>query len=304
MRNGKKSLDSWIGEALQDTDKEGKCSMMSLVHMVGQQPKEIHTTKFGAGKSWNEVELATMFRGKATTYCQDLPGVQTFQLLAFYGAKTAPEAFMPFVVNVNSNEAFGGLGTESPTEQGMRAQDMRQREMMFQQVYRRQQIMDDYTLRLIEQQGRTIESVSRENREAYEIVKEVLMEKALNEHNRKMDQLKFERDTGERRKWMAWAPPLINTILGREIFPQSTADTALVESIAESLSEDDIMKLAGAIKPELMGPLAARMGSYMQKKQIEDQQLKQLSQLTSPDPESDAAGDVVQIPQVSANGKA
>jgi len=295
----KKTLEAWLTEAMNDPDKDAKCSMIVLVHMVGQQQKEIHTTKFGNGKSWSGNELGAMFHGKATAYCQDLPGSQTFQLLAFYGDRTTPEAFQPFVINVNA-DSFNGLATEPPTEQGRLQASMRREEMLIQQVYRRQQVMDEYTIKVIESQASTIRSLSTENRDAFTIVKDMLMEKALDDHKRKMEQLNFERSTGERKKWMGWIPALTNQILGREVFPQSTADTSLVESITESLSEDDIMKLTTVIKPELMGPLAARMHEFMLKKKKEEESLKQLSAMKSPDPEADAAGDIV---HVNGNGK-
>jgi hypothetical protein len=59
---GRKTLDMWIKEALTDPDKDGKCSMISLVHMVGAQEKEIHTTKFSPGKTWDDKELASIRR--------------------------------------------------------------------------------------------------------------------------------------------------------------------------------------------------------------------------------------------------
>ena len=40
MSTKRKTLDSWISDALNDPDKDGKCSMISLVHMVGQQRKK------------------------------------------------------------------------------------------------------------------------------------------------------------------------------------------------------------------------------------------------------------------------
>lgn len=297
MRGGRKTADMWINEAITDPDKDGKCSMISLVHMVGQQEKEIHTTKFGGGKDWKAIDLAAMFMDKARTYCQDIHGLQTFQLLAFYDGRTTPQAFFPFTVN--SENTTGALGTEAPTETGRTQQLMRQGEMLFQQTYRRQQVQDEFMTRLISMQSTMIKELSQENRDAFGIVKEMLMQKALDDHNRAMEQLKFQRETAERKKWMGWAPPLLNTILGKEIFPQSTADTALVEGIADSLTEEDIMKIAGVLKPEVWGPLAHRMHAYMQKRNLEEEQIKALSAVRSPDPESDAAGDVVQL-----NGKA
>lgn len=284
-------MDVWIREALTDPDKDGKCTMIALVHMVGMQQKELHSTKFNNGRSWTEMELAAMFRGKADVYAQDIPGVQSFQLLAFYNDRTTPEAYFPFLSSGNIDN--NGLGTEAPNEQGQIQQRMRREEALFQQLYRRQQVMDDYSIRMMTMQANQIEILTRENRDAFTIVKDILMTRALDDHNRKMEQLRFERESTERKKWMSWVPALANTILGRELFPQATADTALVESIADSLSEDDIMKLAGTLKPEMWGPLAARMHTYMMKKNEEEKQLKAISQYASPDPEADAAGDVI-----------
>lgn len=290
----RKTLAQWIKEAINDPDKDGPLTMMALVHMVGQQQKELHTTKFAPGKDWKETDLADMFRGKAETYCQDLPGLQTFQLLAFYGGRSEPEAFLPFVINVNA-DVGNGLATEAPTEQGKTQQSMRHTEMLLQQVYRRQQVMDDFTMSMIERLGGMVEKLTHENQEAFSVMKELLMEQATKTHEHKMAQLKFERDTAERKKWLSYAPPLLNTLLGREVFPQATADTALIESVADALTEEDIHKLAGSLKPELWGPLAYRMHQYMQKKNKELEQQKAAAALVSPDPEAEAAGEVVRL---------
>ena len=301
------SLERWIHDALTDPDKEEKCSMISLVHVVGQNnQKEIHTTKFGSGKVWAEKDLAEMFRGKAQTYCQDLPGVQTFQLMAFYGGSTQPTAFMPFTEGGKTD--YDGLMTEPPTPEGRLQMNKRNEQALISQVYRRQAQMDDYAIRIqetmckgMQQAIHAMQECTRENREAFGIVKDMLMEKALDNHKHNMAQLEYERSTAERRKWMQWAPALLNTVLGRNIFPQETADTSLVESIADALSDDDVMKLAGAIPPHLMGPLAARMEAYYKKKNAEKEELKALALSAAKvrDPEADAAGELM-----LGNGKA
>jgi len=258
--------------------------------MIGTQQKEIHSTKFSGGKTWTEQELASMFRGKAEAYSQDLPGIQTFQLLGFYGGRNIPEAYQPFTCTPNNEP--GGLGTESPTDTGRTQQMMRQWDSLFSQVFRRQQTLDEYSNRIISQQADTITKLAHENRDMFGIFKEMLMEKALNDHTRKMEQLNFERSTIERKKWISFMPALVNTVLGREVFPQGLADTALVESIADSISEEDIMKLASVVKPELMGPLAARMHQHLLKKSEEEKAIKMLSATRVIDPEADAAGEL------------
>lgn len=290
----KVSMSAWIRECMTDSDKDGSLSMLALVYMVagGMQQREIHTTKFAAGKSWSPDDLERMFQGKADTYTQDMPGTHDFQLMAFYGGRDTPQSYFPFRRVTQHDTDATGMMTEPPTPEGRMRQGMRWQDMQLSQVYERQRQLDSYSLSVISHQQQQITSLMRENRDAFEIVKDVLMKQALDSHGRQMEQLKFERASAERSKWITFLPALVNTVLGREVFPQATEDTALVESIADSLTEEDIMKLATTIKPELMGPLAARMQKYLVKKQAEEHARKQMAQYATPDPEAEAAGEV------------
>ncbi len=270
----RKTLEQWIAEVIVDPDKE-KFSGFSLVHMQGTSQKEIHSYKWGGTGEIDAKHMASVFRGKAEAYCQDMPGVQQFQMLAFYSGKNEPEAFQPFTVNVQSDHS--GLATEGPSEQGQIQQRMRHNEALIQQTYRKQEHLDNYTLRLLDAADRRNAALAHENMEAFNIVKEMLMERALNEHTRTMEQLAFSRATEERKKWLSFAPLLINTLLGDNIFPQSTEDTALIEGLANAVTEEHIHKLMGLGLPnELMGPLAARVMKAREKKAKEEAATKQL----------------------------
>lgn len=288
----RQTLESFIRDALTDKDKDGPCTSISLVHRGGaggQQELEVHTTKL-AGRTVDPHDLAVMFKNKADGYSQDLPGVQYFSLLFFYRGSNQAEARFPFLVNGKTD--LDGA-TEGPDEKGRTQQGMRHAEMLIQQVYRRQQILDDFQLRLLERADRRIHTLEQENRDMFDIFRQVMLDKITAENNQQMQRLEFERKTKEREKLLTFAPALINTILGREVFPQSTADTALVETIAESLGPEDVEKLisSGVIKPELMGPLFNRLSQVMQKKEAEREKQKLLSPSVS-DPEADAMGEV------------
>jgi hypothetical protein len=293
----RQSLADWIREAMLDPDKDGKISMLSLVHMAGttnqfgQQQLEVHSTKLAPGVAAAPADLAALFQGKAESYAQDLPGVQSFCLLAFYAGSSEPQARHPFLITGKVD--FEGGATETPDPRGEKQQSMRHSEMLIQQVYRRQQVMDDYSIRLLERANNTVAQLSNENREMFAIFKEMMMEKVMGEHNREMERLKYERETEERKKWLSFAPALVNTILGREVFPQASADTALIETIAESLSMEDVGRLAAAnvIKPEILGPLYARFEQAEKKRLAKIEERKRLMP-PSKNPENEAGGDV------------
>jgi hypothetical protein len=294
---GRKTMSTWLDEAMRDSDKDGQISQMTLVHMVGQQQREIHSTKFSAGKSWTAKDLSDMFRSKAEVFCQDLSGVHTFNLIAFYGGRNSPEAFYPFVVNSTADPS-GMLATEQPTHEGRTMQSMRQSEMVFQQTYRRQQQQDEYTLRLLEIQNRMLSETMGENRDMFNVMKEMMMTSVQNQHKLRMEELEYDRSSAERRKMLGFIPPLVNTMLGREVFPQSTEDTALVEAVAESLDETAVIKLAEHLPPTIVGPLMARVEKVLIKKRGEHAAEQKTAAIVRRvgvrNPEADAAGDPVQ----------
>jgi hypothetical protein len=278
----KKTLGDWISDAANDSDKEGALTAIVLCHMQGMQRQEIHTSKFGLSTSRSPHDVGAMLKKKAEEFCQDMPGVQMFQLLAFYGGRGEPEATHPFAINVN-NYGENGLSTENPTSQGTLQQQMRHGEMLVQQVYRRQQAQDEYSIRMTDgfmnMFSRMMEhldkSVERQI-EATNIAMDLMQRAKDRDHEQRMQQLQFERSTAERKKWLAFAPPLINQLLGREVFPQSTEDSALVEQIIDAIKPEDLAKLSGLLPPEMWGPLASRFQKTIDRKTKEESEAKAL----------------------------
>ncbi len=259
----RQTLENWIAEALAEANNVSETvSAISLVHMRGAGEVELHTTRFG-GKAWSAKDLAEMFQGRADSYAQDLPGVQTFCLYVFY-EKSANEIRARHPFTANGVTDYGGLMTEGPDDRGMRQQGMRLTEAIVVNTFRQISTVFQASQSTVEMQGREIRELRAENREMFIMVKDMLVERDRNEHDRQMKQLEFTRATEERKRWLAFVPPLVNQVLGREVFPQNTEDTALVEGIAEELSKrpEDMMKLAAVIPPSMMGPLAGRLQKY------------------------------------------
>lgn len=260
----RQTIDQWIREALLDDQKDGDCTALSLIHMVGTREQEIYTMKLG-GRPNDPKELAQIFRTKAENHAAEIPGTQTFNLLGFYANRTEPQARKPFTVTGEATEQ-GQLVTEGPTEKGFVQQTMRHNEAYTQITLRHTAAMIESSARMLDRMATHNEKLMKENHDALEIIKELTLGRITDQREHDMKKLQFERETSERQKWLSFGPALINGILNREIFPQATADTALIEAIIEGISEEDIMKLSSVIKPELWGPLAQRMKQSMQSK--------------------------------------
>jgi len=284
MRGGRKTLQTWIAEAKVDPDKEKPVSMMTLVHMVGQAEREIHTVRFG-GNPREDSELAQLFQGKAETYCQDIPGVQSFCLLAFYGTNE-PEARHTFIINVE--QEFNGLATEGPHAQGLTQQAMRHSEAIIQMSFRQTAMLFDSTQRTLAMLSDQNVKLMQERNDAYEIVHKVMLKDITDsrEHDEKM--AREAQAAEERKKWLSFAPALLNTILGREVFPQATADTALIETIVSNLDEKSIMKMAEVVPASLWGPLAARFETSLRNRRLLREENSKA--FGDEDPEANAVG--------------
>lgn len=282
----RQTLEQWIHEALTDEDKTKPCTAISLVHRQGGRELELHTTHIGT-RQWDAKSLAKMFLSKAENYAAEIPGVQTFNLLAFYGG-TQWEAIKPFMIN--GQEELPGLGTEPATKDGFLAQSMRHTEAMTQMCLKQMAAMTGQICGMFEQVTRENMSLRKENQEAVLIVRDAIMKMTEGREEAMMKRLAFQRATEERKTWLSFGPALINSLLGREVFPQNTADTALIEAIANSLTEDDMQTLAasGVIKPHLLGPLSQRMAKVLERKRIAAGAAQEA--LAKIDPEEDAAG--------------
>jgi hypothetical protein len=278
----KQSLESWIAEVLTDMPDGKMCSGIGLVHVVGfSSEKELHSIKMNSGKQWTAKELAEIFDHKASTYCQDLTGVQMFTLHVFYGDSTTPGASLPFRKNGDHNYEGTGL-TEAPTGQGLVQQSMRHSEAAVQMAFRAMSEANQLLMEHAKQCSAENLLLRKENFDAWQVVKEIGTKDREAKHALRMEQIRAERNSALWQEWMRFGPALINNILGVEIFPQATEDTALVETIISSLTKDQMEKLASALPPKLLGPLAARAEKYL--KQRKEREATDLAALEDEDP--------------------
>lgn len=290
MARKRQSLDGWITEALIDGDREGQCKAFSLVHVtVSGSERELHAIRFNGSKQWTGSELALVFRGKAESYAQDLPGTQTFCLLAFYDGDAEP-ARHPFTISGEPDPNGTGLTTEAPTPQGVLAMSMRHVEFMYRTNDSAQRRVTD-TLqesnRILAAENRTLQ---KELQQAYAMTRELVLGRLTEEHKFKLEQIQAEQKANDRQLLFNIVPPLINNVVGREVFPQSTADTALIEMIAKSLDRNTLEKIATLLPPEVLAPLMGRFEQVLQAASIAQDQAHQALAENNVNPEDDAAG--------------
>jgi len=280
-----KTLEQWIRETLSEqrehpeTSKEGACSAMALLYM---QPtggtRELDTVRL-TGKTWNPKDIADRFKGKAETYAQDLGGMQTFQIHAFFGSRE-PQAFHNFKV-VDGEVAAAGSDRgvrENPDATGLVAQAMRHLERSQETL---SSLVQGFVARAVEREEKLYareDKLREEIHDASLIVREMIMEKRKDLFEMEMSRARFLRDSKNQDTMLSQVPALINTISGEEVFPQSTADKNLVDSLCERVAPEqvDMLVATGIIPENLAGPLKLRIGQWREEQAKKAEAIKNL----------------------------
>jgi hypothetical protein len=273
----RQSLETWLQSALNDADKDGPCVAVGLWHIKasggGSAKEEIHTTRIQG--TANARQIAELMRDKAETFAGGLVGAQTFRVVAFYGEDTPDNWRASYPLMVNGIIEHDGLGTEGPTKDGLVAQMMRHNEAVMQQAYQQTQRMFERSDRMMGSMQTHFESLARSNQElrqesmeAWEIAKKLVLMQETDDHERRMKEMSYARSSDERAKLMKLLPALANTAFGKEIIPQSTADSAMLEAILEKVSPDQLTMVAQFLdlSPEVMAPLVNRAAGLAQAK--------------------------------------
>lgn len=280
-----KTLEQWIAETMTDTrenpenGKEGGCTALALVYV---QPtggvKELDPVRL-AGKTWKAKDIADRFKGKAETFAQDMGGMQSFQILAFFGSRE-PQAFHNFKV-VDGEIAHGGenrSAKESPDAQGLVAFTMRHLERTQETLMALAQGFVQRADAREERMAIREEKMRDELTDAHAIVREMIMNTKKAEFDMEIARLKFARDSENQANMLQQAPGLINTIAGTDVFPQSVADKALLDTLCEKVAPENVDQLVsiGIISAEMAGPLKIRIGQYREEQAKKAEALKTL----------------------------
>jgi hypothetical protein len=254
---GKKSIEQWIVERASDPDKEGALSCLMLEHLVGNSGDVLHEKKVGQ----NPLDIpatSKLIYDIAQTFCQDLTGNHLFRIQAFYGENPQPQAKHIFAIAGQQDTEF--LGQESPDQKGLLAHGLgyssRTMELSLRQMAMSNEIMNE-NARIM---ANTVSRLTAENFQAFEVLKNFLVEREMAKGNREFENLKYQRASAEREKYISMALPLLNQLTGKKIVPTSTEDSSIMETISK-LDAATLTKLLGALQsePALMATVASRL---------------------------------------------
>jgi len=301
MSKRRQTIDAWIQAAISDVIDGRQCSAITCLHLkgVGGATEEVVTRPLDGPV--NVKELADHLVGRAEGFAQELPGLQTFKLLAFYGT-AAPHN--PFHITISDGNLMSRTeamqAAHEPTPTGLFGQLMKHNEMLVQanmQLTRENMQLAQGVLGMCLGPQGVIAQSRQSELEAIAVVKDATLGMLKERKEARLEELKAVQELQTRKAIMDALPHLVNRWTGHEVFSEVANDSAIITKLAMKVTPQDLDMLVqmGKLNQEEALILSARFAAIVEGKKKELEALK-----TVPGEDGDSS---LVVPPNGMNGK-
>lgn len=306
----------WVRERFEETNEGGALSLVRAMRFSanGQDVLVHQMTSTLSTSKWTAEEVAKTLGYVCDRDARGLPGVNQYELQACYGASAKPAGFLPFqrVGQLQYGPLpGGGLATEVASPVGITQVGMRWGEVAIQGAQRKDELIIGLLGRLLESERADKANVMKENREAMGLLRQFIADAM----DKRVDMLRFDRNTKLIFEGIKVAPALLNQVTGQTILPGEEESVAeiLYDSMttAERVAYLQKLHLTSPIKASVM---AGKMANIKKKRVAEAKELREMGasvkEPTMAEAEAemgaddviDHAIDVLRGPDVPTNG--
>jgi len=271
----KQTVDQWVQSVITEEIEGKKCHAIALLHLkgVGGATEEI-TTKPVEG-TVDVTEVANFLIGRAEGFSQDLPGLQTFKLIAFYGSNEPrnPFHFTTSDGNVTSRTEIM-MSAHEPTPTGLLGQLMKHNEMLVSQnnqlVTANMTMANGIVAMCFGDKG-VVQASIRSQLEAVEVVKDAMLDMHRQRRELVLEEHKAAQDLQTRKAVIDALPTIVNRFTGREVFSEKDNRAKILELLALKISPKDIEFLVsiGKLTKEEAVILSAQFAAIVEEKRKE-----------------------------------
>lgn len=274
------TVDQWVQTVITDTVDGRPCSAVTCLHVkgVGGATEEI-VTKALEGPC-NVKEIADHLVGRAEGFSQELAGLQTFKLLAFYGTNEPHNPFHFTATDgnvVSRNEAM--QSAHEPTPTGLLGQLMKHNEQIVQQnmalTQANMQLAQGVLGMCLGPQG-IIARAQTDMIDAIGVVKDATLDMFTQRRQLRLEELESQKSLQTRQAIIDAIPSLVNRWTGHEVFSEKNTRAKLLEKLALKVKPDDLelMVQLGKLSPEEALMLSTEFAAIVAEKTKEHEALK------------------------------
>jgi urease gamma subunit len=271
----RQTVDTWVQSVISEVIDGKGCSAITLLHLkgVGGATEEV-TTKPIEG-TVTPTELANFLIGRAEGFSQDLAGLQTFKLLAFYGSN---EPHNPFHFTTSDGTVMSRsetmMSAHEPTPTGLLGQLMKHlenKEFQNNQLVASNMALAQSVITMCFGPAGVVQGSIKAQLEAVEVVKDAMLDMSRERKSLILEEHKAAQDLQTRKAVIEAIPQLVNRFTGHEIFDEKTNDSKIIEALALKISPQDLELLVGMGKltREQALILSARFTSIVEEKRKE-----------------------------------
>jgi len=270
----------WVQTVIADVIDGRPCSAVACLHLkgVGGATEEVVTKPLEGPV--NVKELADHLVGRAEGFAQDLAGLQTFKLLAFYGTAEPHNPFH-FTVSdgsvISRNEAM--QTAHEPTPTGLLGQLMKHNEQLVQQnmvlTQANMQLAQGVLGMCLGPQGVIAQSRQSEL-EAIAVVKDATLGMLKERKEARLEELQAVQQIQTRKAILDAIPHMVNRWTGHEVFSETANKAAIIDKLAMKVSPQDLELLVqmGKLTQEEALLLSAQFAAIVETKRKELEAMK------------------------------
>lgn len=280
MAKRRQTVDMWVQSVIADVIDARQCSAVTCLHLkgMGGATEEVVTRPLDGPV--NIKELADHLISRAEGFAQELAGLQTFKLLAFYGTA---EPHNPFHFTVSDGTVISRTEAmqtaHEPTPVGLLGQLMKHNEQLVQQnmvlTQSNMQLAQGVLGMCLGPQGVIAQSRQSEL-EAIAVVKDATLGMLKERKEARLEELKAIQELQTRKTITDAIPHLVNRWTGHEVFSETANDSAILTKLAMKVTPQDLDMLVqmGKLGQEEALLLSARFAAIVEGKKKELEALK------------------------------
>lgn len=282
MSKRRQTVEQWVTSVVADVIDGKGCTLIGLLHLkgVGGASEEVRSKPLEG--TVNTKELADHLIGSAEGFSQDLAGIQTFKLVAFYGTN---EPHNPFHFTVSDGAVMARsesmMSAHEPTPAGLQGQLMKNNEFLSRQnadlVQQNMTMANNIVAMCFGPQGMVQQSI-RAQLEAVEVVKDAMLDMSRERKQLVLEEHKAAQDLQIRKAVIDALPMITNRITGHEIFDEKANRAKMLELFAMKITPQDLEVLVsmGKLSKEEALVISSQFAAIVEEKKKESDALRKV----------------------------
>jgi hypothetical protein len=248
-------LSTFLAETLKRDDVPGRLRKLVVSHIIkgnkiGDEIRAVSIpAEAEADEDWQNATAAKIVEQAASEAVTLAAGVQRYAVQCFFEGDEKPHGRHVFTCQ-GPDEDEDQIGTEGPDETGLVAASQRHTEF-FAQAFGRASIAQ---LKSLQEENASLRKenaeMRRERIDSFKVMESIYSD----QHKRALENRaaavkgKLLEDSADKLSLML--PIAINHFAGRKVLPETSTETLMLKSFAESITRDQLDQLVSIFKPE------------------------------------------------------